>query len=214
IFEVGWHARPSTGARRRTLRDRLRGRFAPRRRKLARERGRGRQSGDLQYLLLVERLPLHERSDQRVERASVLFYVPPRLVMALPDDALHLRIDQLRRLLAVWPGYEHAAASNPIVRPWRELDHTQLIAHAPAGHHLAGERCRLFNVVLGAGGAAAVDDLLCGAATEHADDASPQVVFRVVVSVGGGRLIGHAQRLPAWHDRHPVDGVCPGYDDP
>ena len=89
----------------------------------------------------------------------------------------------------------------------RELHHADPLAHAPARDHAPRERGRLLDVALGAGRLRAVDDFLGGAPAQHADDPRAQIRFGIVVAVAVGPLVGHAERLPARHDRHAVHGI-------
>ena len=76
------------------------------------------------------------------------------------------------------------------------------LGHAPAAHHLTGDRGDLLEIRLGPGGHVAVDDLFGGAAAQRADDPAAQIVGAVAIAVGCRALEGHAQGLTARDDRH------------
>src|SRR5690606_37246458 len=64
------------------------------------ERRRRRKAGHFEDLLLVERLALEQRRDQRIEFPAVFAQQAQRLVVALADDALYLCVDDARGLVA------------------------------------------------------------------------------------------------------------------
>src|SRR6266851_5563019 len=72
--------------------------------------------------------------------------------IAVLQDAVYFDIDRAGRRFAKW--LRHAEPGWEIVA-WGEGHWPQLVAHAPARHHLPCQRARLLDVVLGAGGAAA-----------------------------------------------------------
>lgn len=88
-----------------------------------------------------------------------------------------------------------------------ERNRSELVAHAPARHHLAGEVGDLLHVVLGAGGPLAIHQLLCGAAAQDTDDAGTQLTFGVVVAVFLGSLVGDAKCQAAWRYADPMHRI-------
>src|SRR5919199_1181203 len=95
-----------------------------------------------------------------------------------------LGIDQPCRVLAVRPPsadtwFSFRCSNLAIIRA-AERHRTELVAHAPARHHLTSDAGCLLHVALGTGGASAIHDLLAGAAAHGADDASAQVALVVV----------------------------------
>src|SRR5690606_16306056 len=135
--------------------------------------------------------------------------------MALPDDAPDFHVDQLRGLFAVrLAAHEASTLTGPVVLARRELDHAELVAHSPAGHHLACQSGGLLDVALRTGGPRAVDDLLGGAAAQRAHDLRAQIGFGIVVAVCQRPLIGHAERLPARNNGDTVDRIGARLDQP
>src|SRR5690606_20072180 len=135
--------------------------------------------------------------------------------VALVDELAALAVDELGGGLAV--AGEAAAclvgAGEVGVLSGGEGEGADAFVHAPAGDHLGGEARDLLEVVLGAGGAVAVDELFGGAAAEGADDAGAEVGLGVVVAVVVGALVGDAQGLAAGGDGDAGDGVGFGDDE-
>src|SRR5262249_16848241 len=118
-------------------------------------------------------------------------------------------VDNLRSGLAVRsarPEGRRVPTQERIVA-WRERDRPELFAHAPARDHLACQVGRLLDVVFSARGAAAIHDFFGRTAAHGASDPRAQVFLAVVVAIVFGPLIRYAERLPARHDRHPIDRV-------
>src|SRR5436190_23892207 len=63
--------------------------------------GGGLELGHAQDLLLVQRLVLQQRPGQAVQRVAVDAQQVQRLLVAVAQDALHLFVDDPRRVLAV-----------------------------------------------------------------------------------------------------------------
>src|SRR5690606_36440146 len=127
---------------------------------------------DGQTLLAGDGLELHQRLRDGLELLSVGRQDLPRLLLALGDDAADLLIDEPRRLLghvlALGDGVAEEDLLLVVVVPQRPQD----LAHAPLGHHAAGQIGRLHDVARRASVQVllAVDDLLGNAATEaHGD---------------------------------------------
>src|SRR5690606_30683232 len=56
-----------------------------------------------------------------------------------------------------------------------KLNHAKAVTHAPSRHHTACDVCGLLDVVFCARGSRTVDNLLCGTASQYANNARPQV---------------------------------------
>src|SRR5215211_5571620 len=176
---------------------------------------RGREARDLQDLLFVEALPLQQSLGEHLELPAVFGQEPPGLVVAIAYYLDHLGIYGAGGLLA--DGLLSAVTTRSTkvsVLGWGELHRPKFLAHSPACDHRASEVGGLLNIVFGPGGLGAVDDLLRRSSSQDTDDPRPQVPFRVVVAVVLGALVGDPECLPPRHDRHPVDGVRPGHDEP
>src|SRR5690349_11051004 len=119
---------------------------------------------------------------------------PLRLVVAFGDDLEYFLIDGPRRLFAERSRarLESFQAVEVGILARRELDEAETLAHAPPRHHVSRERRGLLDVVLGTGRLRAVDDLLRGAAAEHADDPRAKVGLGVVVAIAVRALIRDA----------------------
>ena len=121
---------------------------------------------------------------------------------------MHFGIDEARGLFAERLRARKARGAAEIgILSGRELHHSDLVAHAPAGDHVARELGRLLDIVLGAGRARAVHHFFRRTPAEHSCDARAQIGLGVVIAIGLGSLIRDAQRHPARHDGHPVDRV-------
>src|SRR5207244_11979484 len=88
---------------------------------------------------------------------------------------------------------------------WGEGHRPQLVAHAPAGHHLPSQGARLLDVVFGTCRAATVDHLLGGPAAHPADDPRLQVFLSITVLVVVWALVRHPPALAARDAPPPVD---------
>jgi hypothetical protein len=84
---------------------------------------------------------------------------------------------------------------------------TELLAHAPFAHHLAGDVRRTLDVVAGAGREATEDDLLGDAATERDGDAGLRLLLREAMAVVLREVPGDTQRGAARDDADLVDRV-------
>src|SRR5215211_4068322 len=174
----------------------------------------GREARDLQDFLFVEGFPLQQGSGERLELLAMLGQESPGLVVAFAYDAVYLGVHDAGGLFAEGILRAVTARSTQVrVFAGREFYRPQLLAHSPAGDHSPGKVGSLLYVAFGPCGPGAVDDLLRYPSPQGAADPRPQVPFRVVVSVVLGALVGDAQGLPPWHDRHPVDGVRPRHDE-
>ena len=89
------------------------------------------------------------------------------------------------------------------------------VAHTPFGYHFACHRCRLLDIVTGAGGHAvlAVDPFLGDPATEHHRQLGLEFLHRIAVAIAFGQVHGQAQRAPTWNDRHLVQRIVAGHAD-
>ena len=58
------------------------------------------EPSDLQNFLFVERLPRQQRFRKRIKLLAVLGQKAFGLLMALPDNSLHFRVDRFRRKYA------------------------------------------------------------------------------------------------------------------
>src|SRR5215213_6368950 len=174
----------------------------------------GREARDLQDFLFVEGFPLQQGSGERLELLAMLGQESPGLVVAFAYDAVYLGVHDAGGLFAEGILRAVTARSTQVrVFAGREFYRPQLLAHSPAGDHSPCEVGSLLYVAFGPCGPGAVDDLLRYPSPQGADDPRPQVPFRVVVAVVLGALVGDAQGLSPRHDRHPVDGVRPWYDE-
>ena len=125
----------------------------------------------------------------------------------LADDALHLGVDHLLRVLGGLGG----AGQQRALRVGRDHgDRPEGAAHAPASDHAAGDRGQLLDVGLGAGREVAEHDLLGDAAAEGDADPPEQVLLVVVELVEVGCREGHAERLAARDDRDLAHRVRAG----
>src|SRR3546814_2685816 len=87
--------------------------------------------------------------------------------------------------------HESSTLAGPVVLTRRKLNHSDLVAHAPPRDHLASQPRCLFDVVLRACGATAIDDLLCRAPAQHAYDLRAQIGFGVFITIRQRPLICH-----------------------
>ena len=113
---------------------------------------------------MVERLLLEELCREPVEDVAVVVQHLPRLVVRLLDEGAHLDVDLLGETLGVVALVAHVAAEEDLATRLAELDRTDTRAHAELGHHLAGRRGGLLDVVRGAGRGVVEHDLLGDAA--------------------------------------------------
>src|SRR5690606_15566823 len=169
---------------------------------------------DVEYLLLVQGLPLHEGGSQAVQAVTVLRQQGERLVVALLDDPAGGCVDGLCGRFAVrLVDWRPDVTTQELPALLGERDRTYGLAHAPLGDHVVRQARHLPKIVLRARGAVTVDQLLGRPATQRPHDAPAEVTFRVVVAVVLGLLIGHAQRLPARRDGDARDGVGSRHDE-
>src|SRR5690606_10288346 len=123
-------------------------------------------------------------------------------------------VDRFRRRLAVrLLPRQRAAAAEELALGAGQRDGPDRVAHPPAGHHAVGHARDLLQVVLGAGRAVAVDELLGRPPAERAHDAAAQVALGEVVAVVLWPLVGDPERLAARRDRHARDRVGAGHDE-
>src|SRR5438128_11204991 len=103
-------------------------------------------------LLAVQRLLAQQRGGDGVERGAVAPQHGAGALMRLMGEAVHRRIDALRRLLAVLPGFPWArqATAHGIVPGTAEVRWPQLVRHAQLGDHRTCQARGLLEVVLGA----------------------------------------------------------------
>src|SRR4051794_25683450 len=139
----------------------------------------------------------------------------PGFLVALPDDPPYLGVDLPGRLLAVRflaTSVAGVSRTEETILAWRKGNRIELVAHAPARYHLASEVGGLLDVVLGAGGAGAIDYLFGSPAAQGADYSSTQISFWVVIAIVLGPLVGDAKGLAARDDSYPVNRVGAGYE--
>src|SRR6266542_2765090 len=84
------------------------------------------------------------------------------LLVTVAEDALNLGINELSGRLAVrHGGAEGKSLTGPQTAVARcQRNRTQLVAHAPSGHHLAGELCGQLQIGFSPAGTGAVHHLL------------------------------------------------------
>src|SRR5690606_25638355 len=173
------------------------------------------QSGHLEYFLFIKCFLLQECVCQGVEFTPVITQQLPCLVVTFSDDAQHLFVNCLGRILT--ERLACVAGRHRIVQVWiafwRELDHPKAVAHAPPRHHSAREVCCLLDVVFGTGRARTEDDLLRGPPTENTDDPRTEVVLRIIVTVTFRPLIGDSESLTAWDDRNAIHRISTWHDE-
>src|SRR4051794_11264340 len=115
---------------------RLVGRLAlapPRVGRLARPLGDRRE--DRQYLVLGQRLLVHQLEHQVVEDAAVLDEDLPGDVVRRLDEAAHLVVDRRGDLLGVVALVAHVAAEEDLAVVLAELTRAEAVAHAVLGDH-------------------------------------------------------------------------------
>ena len=100
-----------------------------------------------------------------------------------------------------------ASAGRTAIGPYR-------VAHARARDHPARDIGELADVLFGAGGDVAVDELLGDASAERDVDLGAQVGARVAEAVGLGRRQRDPERAAARDDRDLADGVGAGGEHP
>src|SRR5205823_7374750 len=134
---------------------------------------RGRlQPHDLVGRGLVDRLLLQQALDERIELGPVRLEEGDDLLLGPVDDAPDLGVDQL---LGALRGLGYAGQERPLAVAARDRDRPDLVAHAPAADHLAGDVGELLDVGLGAGRDLVVDDPLGGPAPQRHLDAADEV---------------------------------------
>src|SRR5438309_65562 len=162
---------------------------------------------DARDLLAVERLALEERAGKRVELLDVLVDDLAGPDGGLEHDALDLRVDHERRVLAVVLGSSHFAPEEDVLLVLAEGERPELLGHAPLADHLARHLRRLLEVVARARGLLVENDLLGGAPAEEDRDAVEQVLLGVVVLVVERQLLREPERAAARDDRHLVHQI-------
>ena len=141
---------------------------------------------------------------EAVELVAVLGEQLRDLCVRVLDDPVHLLVDQPLRLLR---GLARAGEERPLPVARQQRERAELVAHAPAADHLAGDLGELLDVRLGAGGDLSVDDLLRDASAERDLDLRLELLARVGDSVVVGRRERDAERLAARDDRDLADRV-------
>lgn len=97
-----------------------------------------RQASCLKNFLFVQRSLFHQGCDRSVERDAMLAEQALGVLMTLLDDTPDLNVNEIGRLVAIgFAAHEAAAWSTPTILSRCELDHAELVTHAPAGDHLA-----------------------------------------------------------------------------
>src|SRR4249919_1454093 len=163
-------------------------------------------------LLGVDRLPLEQDLRDRVERPAFLGeQVLGRLVRAL-DDAPDLVVDLARDLVGVVRLGGELTAEEGLAAIVAEDARAEALGHAEAHHHLLRRLSHLFQVVGGAGGDLAEDDLLGGAPAEGHRHRVGQLGAGGEELVLGRQADRVAERLAAADDRDLVDRVAVGQE--
>lgn len=95
---------------------------------------------------------LQQRTRQPVERLTMFGEEPDGLLVGFLEDPLDLGIDHGRGRFAVRSSdADRIVCRRPAkerTRRWAEHNRAELVAHAPARDHLAGDLRRLLHVVL------------------------------------------------------------------
>src|SRR5689334_10570941 len=110
-----------------------------------RSRRRG-QPGDRANLLRVQRFRLEQRAGNRIELFAMETEQAVRLSMALLHDATDFSVNQLGGHLAV--GLPLESWWQAIFLRSEEADRADLLAHAPAEHHVPRDVCHLLQIGL------------------------------------------------------------------
>ena len=129
--------------------------------------------------------------------------------LLVDEDPLDLLVDQLGRVVAVLTTGEEVV-SQEYLAPATPGHRADALAHAPFPDHLAGQLGGADQVVAGAGGGDAEDELLGHPPTEAHDERVLDEVLPVEVPLLLRQLHGHAESHAAGDDRHLVQGVGGG----
>ena len=145
----------------------------------------------------------------------------PRLVLgqnlsgpsvAVLDERPNLFIDELGYVVGVVALLTDLTTQEDHLVALAEGEGTELVAHAPFGHHPASQVGGLLDVVAGAGRGVAEDQALGRVAAEQARDLVLELGLGLEIAVLGGHRHRVAEGHSAADDRHLVDRVALGQD--
>mmetsp|Transcript_53268 Transcript_53268/g.124851 ORF Transcript_53268/g.124851 Transcript_53268/m.124851 type:complete len:956 (-) Transcript_53268:390-3257(-) len=165
---------------------------------------------DVQHLIAVDGFPLHQRFRHRLDLVPAFLKNPTGNGVLLVEDAAHLGVHLLLRVLADVGRLGHAAPEEDLPLVFG-IDHrAEHIAHAVARDHVAGDTGRTLVVVGRTGRDVLQEQLLGDTPAEQDADLVEHLLVVLAVLVALRQLPGHAKGAAARHHGDLVDRIGAG----